>query len=71
MAFEGSTLGLAGWKKALEARKRFRVLGGTKSYNLNSLKGGYIGDYIGDYYRSYSGGYRSLDYGPSGFEGLF
>ena len=23
------------------------------SYNLNSLKGGYIGDYIGDYYRRY------------------
>ena len=23
------------------------------SQNLNSLKGGYIGDYIGDYYRAY------------------
>ena len=24
-----------------------------KSYSLNSLKGGYIGDHIGDYYRGY------------------
>ena len=23
------------------------------SYNLNSLKGGYIGDYLGEYYRGY------------------
>ena len=23
------------------------------SYNLNSLKGGYVGDYIWDYYRGY------------------
>ena len=27
------------------------------SYNLNSLRAGYIGDYIGDYYKGYEGGY--------------
>ena len=32
------------------------------SYNLNSLKGGYIGDYIGNYYRDIRGDTRSLDY---------
>ena len=25
----------------------------NRSYSLNSLKGGYMGDYIGDYYRGY------------------
>ena len=36
------------------------------SHNLNSLKGGSIGDYIGDYYRGLigviKGDTRSLDY---------
>ena len=31
------------------------------SHNLNSLKGGYIGDYIWDYYRVTKGDTRSLD----------
>ena len=31
------------------------------SHNLNSLKGGDIGDYIGDYYGGYQGDTRSLD----------
>ena len=30
--------------------------------NLNSLKGGYIGDYIRDYYGVIKGDTRSLDY---------
>ena len=33
------------------------------SHNLNSLRGGYIGDYIWDYYRGLlKGDTRSLDY---------
>ena len=30
-----------------------RVSLGYRSYSLNSLKGGYIGDLIGDHYRGY------------------
>ena len=29
------------------------VLKDYRSYSLNSLKGGYIGEYIGDYHRAY------------------
>ena len=32
------------------------------SYNLNSLKGGYVGDYIGDHYRLIKGDTNSLDF---------
>ena len=31
------------------------------SYDLNSLRGGYIGNYIGDYNRGYKRDTRSLD----------
>ena len=34
----------------------YKLLGTQRrhmSHNLNSLKGGYIGDYIGDYYKGY------------------
>ena len=34
------------------------------SYNLNSLKGGYIRDYIGDCYMGYYGGYEEFRLQP-------
>ena len=33
------------------------------SHNLNSLKGGSVGNYIGAYCRAIKGNTRSLDYG--------
>ena len=43
----------AGWPIG-SADVGLRISGGPQmSHNLNSLKGGYIGDYIGDYYRAY------------------
>ena len=41
----------------LTERKSDKASRKTKTYELNSLKGGYMGDYIGDYYRAYLGGY--------------
>ena len=43
-----------GCREQKEAKGEENIAGAKRVYhNLNSLKGGYIGDYIGNYYRGY------------------